>query len=175
MEIRCSSSANSLEFHGGKEGFRIKTPCTPWLILAYWTFPGEIKGMRRKKFKEKVQMKKAIPFLLVLIIGIAFLVGCKGGGKDSLPTGKYPMVSMLIGDEDLLDLYRSMGMSTDDFYLEILSGGKFKLAMTDDVTEGSYKVSGNTIKLEDMEGKIDGKKIIFEEKESGVKMIFEKK
>ena len=118
-------------------------------------------------------MKKTTALLLVLFIGIFLLAGC--GGKDGVPTGKYVMTSMMIGDEDFMDLYREMGMSTDNFYLEIQAGGKYKMAMDDDVSEGSYKSSGNKITIEDMEGTINGNKITFEDKASGIKMIFEKK
>ena len=129
-------------------------------------------------------MKKAIVSILVLMLGISLLAGCGGGsgGDDSALTGKYTIVSMVMDDEDILQAYAEMGMSTDDMYIELQSGGKFKMTMGEDnVQDGTFTVNGKNIKLssggEDLSGTIDGNKIVLDMDEDGFSatMTFQKK
>ena len=119
-------------------------------------------------------MKKTIALVLVLLLGVSLFA-------QNVQTGKYTMTSMLVDGVELLDLFRGMGMDIDGSYIELLSGGKFRMVMFGDENEaqGLFKVSGDTIIFyadddeDDLTGKIQGSKITIEEEES--KMVFEKK
>ena len=117
-------------------------------------------------------MKKTIALLLVLLPVISLFA-------QSAPAGKYIMTSMMVEDTELLDAFRAMGMNTDGSYIELLSGGKFRMVMLGDENEavGSFRVSGDEIIFfsgdEDLRGKIQGSRITIEGEDS--RMVFEKK
>ena len=122
-------------------------------------------------------MKKTIALLLGLILSVSLLAGC-GGGGSAAPTGKYFMTAMELEGEDIFALYTEMGLSADNLYIELLSGGKCKISMMDETGEGTFKVDGKTITIsadgeEAFAGAIEGNKITLEE--DGNKMVFEKK
>ena len=118
---------------------------------------------------------------MVLVIGIALLMSC-GGKKDSELTGKYSLTSMVVGSEDYFSALKDAGINMDELFLEFLSGNKFKIAMMDEVEEGTYTLSGNKITLkspgkENTGGKVEGKKVTLQFEDDGdkVEMVFEKK
>jgi len=143
-------------------------------------------------------MKKSIAILLVLILSVSVFASCGGSSLS----GKYFVTEVegddgkLIKVEDYVNevkaMYEEYGMEFDESeiysvfegnYIEFFKDGKFKIvAIDEDDVDGTYKVDGKTITLinpdEDdgeieIKGKIDGKKIIFEEEY--FKAVFEKK
>jgi len=129
-------------------------------------------------------MKRALVIGLVLLLSISMLAGCSSGGSgsDTALTGKYFIVAMEDAEgNDWFAMFPEMGMSADEFYIELKSGGKatFMLGADDGdgPTEGTYKIDGKTITItidgEDVVGTIEGNKITTEIE--GTKMVFEKR
>ena len=98
--------------------------------------------------------------------------------------GFYTLVSLITDGEDLMELYveiaAELGMSTDDFYMEFLSNGVVRMGFfpgsEDEIEEGSFTVSGNSISViidgEETQGSIDGNRISFSEDD--MEMVFER-
>jgi len=120
-------------------------------------------------------MKKVLTITLALALIMTLLAGC-GGGSDL--SGKFIMTEWEMGGENYMELLGMAGMSASDFYIEFLSGGKFKMSVAGDSQEGEFKVSGNTVTLsldgEGLDAKRNGNKITIEDEDYG-KMVFEKK
>lgn len=118
-------------------------------------------------------MKKAIAFFAVLVLGVSLYA-------QSVPTGKYYLTSMTVEGVELMEMFKELGMDTNQSFIEILSGGKFRMVMFDEgnEAEGPYKMSGNTIIFysdddDELTGIIQGSRITVEEDES--RMVFERK
>ena len=96
------------------------------------------------------------------------------------PAGYYSIVAFGTDGMDLLELYEAMGIDIDGFYIEFMSDGRFMMVMFDEVSEGTFSVAGNTIKLTasdmnmgtEIEGTIEGDTIIFDM--DGARMEFER-
>ena len=117
-------------------------------------------------------MKRKIALVFVLVLGVSLYA-------QSVPTGKYTMTSMTVEGVELLDMFKELGMDTNESFIELKSGGKFRMVMFGEgnEAEGPYKVSGDSIIFysddEELPGKIQGRSIIIEEDES--RMVFERK
>ena len=147
-------------------------------------------------------MKKALGIFLVFLLSAFVLVGCNNDntptnapqntGGDIAVEGKY---SLVVSDEDremfeaIIELANEMDGTEVDFdidnmmYMELLSGGKFRMVSTmfneeeDNIDEGTYTIDGSNITIsvdgEDTQGTIEGKKITIDA--DGESMVFEKK
>ena len=117
-------------------------------------------------------MKRTIALFLVLMLGVSLFA-------QSLPTGRYTMTSMTVEGVELMDMFMELGLDIEGSYIELLSGGRFRMVMfgEGDEAEGSFRMNGDTIIFfsedEDLTGKIQGSRITIEEEES--KMVFERK
>jgi len=121
-------------------------------------------------------MKRTLAIVLVVCFSVSLLAGC-GGGDGSALRGKYLLSTYEIGGEDLMPLFGEMGLNANDFYIEFMSGGTFRMSMIDESGEGTFAVKGSKITLtidgEDMAAKLNGNKVTLEE--DGMKMVFTKK
>jgi len=130
-------------------------------------------------------MKKQVLALLIALVMVLSITGC-GSNKNSddeiTLTGKYVVVAMEDAEgNDWFAMFAEMGMSADDYYIELKSGGKATFMMAfgegDEPMEGTYKVDGKAITItidgEDVAGTIEGNKITTEIE--GTKMVFEKR
>jgi hypothetical protein len=129
-------------------------------------------------------MKKNLNILvaLILTLSLALIAGCSSGGTSSSAlSGKYTIVSMEQDGEEMLEMFRMIGVNPDGIYIEFSGENKFSMMMTfmgeEEATTGTYEVNGKNIILsadgDDIPGTIDGNKITMEQ--DGTKMIFEKK
>ena len=118
-----------------------------------------------------VIMKKTIIFILMVILGVSL-----SAQSQTALTGKYMLTALEIEGVDLLEALAELGLDTDDNYIELLDGGKFRMVMFDDENEGVFKFNGNSIIMtvdgEDLEAVISGGKITIEE--DGNVMVFQK-
>ena len=152
-------------------------------------------------------MKKVIAIILVLILGLSILTAC--GGREEPPPplpsprtrdalavaatptpaptpevnrveGFYTIVSLGPDSDEVFELYESIGFDLNDFYIELRSGGIFRMAVfpedEDDITEGTYSINGTSITM-DAEGEAitgtieDGRITLIED---DIEMVFEK-
>jgi len=67
--------------------------------------------------------------------------------EDALPLGVYTLVGFEEDGEDLYEAYISMGYSLEGFCIVIMDDGRFLLGMEEEVSEGTYTVSGNVATL----------------------------
>jgi len=118
-------------------------------------------------------MKKILPIILILLLGVALLTGC-----NSL-SGRYILISMELDGEEAIELFSVLGIDLNDIYIEFTSDGKFVMDMTviyAGRTEGTYAVRGNIVTLtsngDDVTAIIDGNRVIIDEADN--KAVFEK-
>ena len=129
-------------------------------------------------------MKGKFVIILVLMLSVSALAVY--GQSNAALAGRYDITAMEIDGVDLLEFFEMMDISLDTMYIELLSNGKFRMAMDqENSVEGTYKLDGKNLKLisdqEDLDSIIEGNKIIIEQhgdEDSGFelsRMIFEKK
>ena len=116
----------------------------------------------------------AVVLALVMVLS---LTACGGG----ISTGKYKLTSMKMGETDLVQLYKDMGMDTDDLgTLEIVDDKNATLGIEGEDAEkltydGSYFYSAANPD-EKIKYKASGSKITltYDEEDGSVEMVFEK-
>ena len=117
-------------------------------------------------------MKRAVLLVLILMFSVSLFAQ-----SGAAPAGKYFLTSMNIEGVEILDAFKELGLDASSSYFEIISGGKFRMVMFDEETEGTYRMNGNTIIFtsddEDVEAKIEGKRITIKDEDS--QMVFERK
>ena len=119
-------------------------------------------------------MKRVLAVVLALVMVLS-LTACGGG----MSTGKYKLTSMKMGDTDLVQLYKDMGMDTSDLgTLEIIDDKNATLGIEGEDAEkltydGSYFYSSNGEKIK---YKASGSKITvsYDEEDGSIEMVFEK-
>lgn len=119
-------------------------------------------------------MKKIVSVLLSLVLIVA-LAACGGASL----AGKYILVSMENNGEDQMPRLTAAGVSPDEIYIAFQGGNAVKIAlMIGSVveTEGTYKVSGNTVTFtidgDAVDATLDGDRLTVSQ--GGAKMVFEK-
>ena len=153
-------------------------------------------------------MRKITAIILVLILGLSLLTSCGGteeppplpaprtrnsitqtptpapdpdpGISSGSPEGFYTIVSLGDDADEFLDLYRSLGMDLNNFYIQLLAGGVFKMGVfpddEDDISEGTYVIDGTTITLQSdgeyLSGTFEDNRISLNE--DGIEMVFER-
>ena len=129
-------------------------------------------------------MKKTIAVLLVLMLSLIMLAGCKSNGvgdKGSAKlTGKYTAVSITENGTELdANALKEMGLEDmlSEMFIEIIDENNYILYMMGFEVEGQYKSEGYDLTLtaegDIMEATVDGNKITIDHE--GKKMVFERK
>ncbi|MBO4781014.1 MAG: hypothetical protein J5522_01340 [Lachnospiraceae bacterium] len=121
-------------------------------------------------------MKRVLAVVLALVMVLS-LTACGGG----ISTGKYKLTSMKMGETDLVQLYKDMGMDTGDLgTLEIVDDKNATLGIEGEDAEkltydGSYFYSASNPD-EKIKYKASGSKITltYDEEDGSVEMVFEK-
>lgn len=132
-------------------------------------------------------MKKVLAILTAVLMLTVALIGCGGGAGGSAGTYKFKSMSaggMEVTRESLqqiLDIAAAAGgekMNVDDVMkLELTNDGKFKMGIyQEEDVEGTYEVSGETIKMtadgETLEGTLKGNTLTISME--GESIVFEK-
>ncbi|MBR4778217.1 MAG: hypothetical protein IK007_11480 [Lachnospiraceae bacterium] len=119
-------------------------------------------------------MKRVLAVVLALVMVLS-LTACGGG----MSTGKYKLTSMKMGETDLVQMYKDLGMDTDDLgVLEIVDDKNATLGIEGEDAEkltydGTYFYSSNGEKIK---YKASGSKITitYDEDDGSMEMVFEK-
>jgi len=130
-------------------------------------------------------MKRIAAIIVALMFSVTMLFA------QSVPSGKYQLTFLGNDEVNMMEILEMMEVDTSGFFIEFLSGGRFRMSLDDEVAEGTFRLTRNSISLffseEDstdqvLQGKIEGNKIFLDEEVSnGVvskadfSMIFEKK
>jgi len=149
-------------------------------------------------------MKKTILIVVAIVLSISMLAACgkkdtpplerdtgerntqsptpspDPGERNRAPEGYYTIVSLEAEGVDVLEFYSSMGMNTDDIFIQFLSGGVVRMGVfpdsEEDIEEGTFRVNGNVISItmdgEEETGTIEGNRITLNV--DGTEMVFEK-
>ena len=102
-----------------------------------------------------------------------------GDGRQDPPASElqrfYVLIEMTMEGQDLLEMYRSMGMDISGFYIEFTGEKTMNIVMMGDATECVFSIDGNKITLsldgDTVNGTIEGYKITLD-MEGGI-MVYE--
>jgi hypothetical protein len=151
----------------GKMPFTEYTLTNKYLVILLQSGSGIERGSEMKK-------GLVIVLVLVLALGVFSMAAC---GGDSGLKGKYILTEAETGGI-VLDSATLATAGLDGSYIEFTSGSKLTLNLFGESTDAGYKVSGNTVTIEEPDGSdaveatLDGDTLVMEAE--GVTFTFTK-
>lgn len=123
-------------------------------------------------------MKKKILITVLCVVMVFAFAAC--GGSKSLE-GKWTITSMMMGDQDYLQLAKDMAEATGEefnvdemVFIEFEKDGNFTISLDGEAEDGTYEVDGKTVTMtindEPQKATLDGDTLTLDLNEDDVEM-----